>query len=72
MKETVELRERSTVHDRVAFKNVLLDNKADLNQHANLLRNSIKLDDTADLVHFTTWRPFDTQDPLDAVLKLES
>ena len=72
MKETVQLRERSTVHDRVAYKNVLLDNKVDLNQHANLLRNSIKLDDSADKVHFTTWRPFDTLDPLDAVLKLES
>lgn len=32
----------------------------------------IALDDVDDFVRFTTWRPLDTQDPLDTVIKFDS
>ena len=59
------LREKSTVHDRISVRGVLLENKV---EH---LRNFVHLDDHDDLVKFTTWRPFDTGDPLDTLVVLD-
>jgi len=44
---------------------VLLENKA------NQLRNFVHLDDHDNQVHFTTWRLFDTSDPLDSLIAIE-
>ena len=66
MREEMALREQSTVYDRISVKGILLENKV------NQLRNFVHLDDYDDLVKFTTWRAFDTADPLDTLVKLDA
>ena len=59
------LREQSSVHDRISVRGVLLENKE---EH---LRNFVHLDAFDNKVKFTTWRPFDTGDPLDTLITLD-
>ena len=54
------------MHDKISVRGVLLDNKE------NQIRNIVQLDSTEDVVNFTTWRPFNTGDPLDVVLAMDS
>lgn len=54
------------MQDRISVHGVLLDNKV------NHLRNFVHLDDYQNRVFFTTWRSFDTEDPLDAVLAFDT
>ena len=54
------------MYDRISVKGVLLDNKE------NQLRNFVHLDEYDNLVKFTTWRPFNTEDSLDTLVQLDS
>lgn len=65
LSEEMALREQSSVHDRISVRGVLLENKE---EH---LRNFVHLDDHDNRVKFTTWRPFDTGDPLDTLVLLD-
>ena len=53
--------------DRNAVNGILLGER-----RYNQLRNLVSLDDVDDVIHFTTWRAFDTQDPLDRAVELDS
>ena len=66
MTEEIVLREKSKVYDRISVHGVLLENKE------NQMRNYLKLDDHQNRVTFTTWRAFDTKDPLDQKLAFDS
>ena len=65
LQQKIELRGQSQVHDRISVHGVLLDN---IDDH---LRSLVQLDDAEKKVRFTTWRPFDTNDALDWVIKLD-
>ena len=66
IQEELLLRRQSKVLDRISVHGVLLENKT------NQLRNMLVLNDNLNRIQFTTWRAFDTKDPLDTLLRLDS
>ena len=61
-----DLKDLSSSQDSIAVHGVLL---ANIDNH---LSTTVEIDDVNNKVEFTTLRAFDTQDPLDTIVKLDS